>query len=147
MSTHTATAQAHPNIAFIKYWGNRDNALRIPSNGSISMNLEELFTRTTVSFQPSLALDELVLNGREVTGPGLQRVSAMLDLVRQKAHIDVRAEVVSEVHPATVPSPSCASSCAVFAIVSAVRAEGRRRAASRRCRAEACGTRRRSCAP
>jgi mevalonate pyrophosphate decarboxylase len=26
----TATAQACANIAFIKYWGNRDNALRIP---------------------------------------------------------------------------------------------------------------------
>ncbi|MCC6498860.1 MAG: diphosphomevalonate decarboxylase, partial [Anaerolineales bacterium] len=50
----TATAQAHPNIAFIKYWGNRDGALRIPMNGSISMNLDGLTTRTTVSFQPSL---------------------------------------------------------------------------------------------
>ena len=42
----TATAQSHPNIAFIKYWGNRDNELRIPSNSSISMNLDGLFTRT-----------------------------------------------------------------------------------------------------
>ena len=28
----TATAQAAPNIAFIKYWGNPDNTLRIPMN-------------------------------------------------------------------------------------------------------------------
>jgi len=34
----TAIAQASPNIAFIKYWGNRDNTLRLPANGSISMN-------------------------------------------------------------------------------------------------------------
>jgi hypothetical protein len=27
------TALANPNIAFIKYWGNRDNALRLLSMG------------------------------------------------------------------------------------------------------------------
>ncbi|MEI6290963.1 MAG: diphosphomevalonate decarboxylase, partial [Chloroflexota bacterium] len=71
MKILTATALAHPNIAFIKYWGNRDERLRLPVNGSISMNLDGLFTRTTVSFQPSLGLDELIINGHEVTGKGL----------------------------------------------------------------------------
>jgi diphosphomevalonate decarboxylase len=42
----SATAKAHPNIAFIKYWGNSNSLLRIPANGSISMNLEGLFTTT-----------------------------------------------------------------------------------------------------
>ncbi len=42
MTFATATAVAHPNIAFIKYWGNRDDSLRLPQNGSISMNLAEL---------------------------------------------------------------------------------------------------------
>ena len=60
----TATAQAFANIAFIKYWGNRDNTLRIPMNGSTSMNLDGLYTRTVVSFQPSLPFDELIINGR-----------------------------------------------------------------------------------
>jgi diphosphomevalonate decarboxylase len=35
----SVTARAHPNIALIKYWGNRDEALRLPANGSISFNL------------------------------------------------------------------------------------------------------------
>jgi diphosphomevalonate decarboxylase len=96
MSPHSTTAEAYPNIAFIKYWGNRDSSLRLPANGSISMNLDGLFTRTTVSFQPSLALDEFVLNGNEVTGHALERVTAMLDLVREKAKFRQRAEVVSE---------------------------------------------------
>lgn len=92
----TATALAHPNIALIKYWGNRDDALRVPFNGSISMNLDGLSTRTTVSFQPSLPFDELIINGREVTGKGLERVSAILDLVRTQAGQKDRAEVISE---------------------------------------------------
>lgn len=53
MTTNKATAQSSPNIAFIKYWGNRDNTYRLPSNSSISMNLDGLFTRTTVSFTAS----------------------------------------------------------------------------------------------
>jgi len=120
----TATAQAHPNIAFIKYWGNRDSALRLPSNGSISMNLGGLFTRTTVSYQPSLALDELVINGHEVAGKGLQRVSAILDEVRRKAGIESKAEVISENNfPSGAGIASSASAFAALALA-ATRAAG-----------------------
>jgi diphosphomevalonate decarboxylase len=124
MAAHSATAQAHPNIAFIKYWGNRDSTLRLPANGSISMNLDGLFTRTTVSFQPSLALDEFVLNGREMTGHALERVTAMLDLVRQKAGLKNRAEVVSENNfPTGAGIASSASAFAALAL-SASKAAG-----------------------
>ena len=58
----TVTAIAHPNIALIKYWGNRDPVLRIPANGSISMNLDGLQTRTTVTFDAGLAKDQITLN-------------------------------------------------------------------------------------
>jgi diphosphomevalonate decarboxylase len=71
------TAQANPNIAFIKYWGNRDNTLRLPMNGSISMNLDGLYTRTTVSFQAPLPFDELIVNGHEVTGAGWRGRSSL----------------------------------------------------------------------
>jgi diphosphomevalonate decarboxylase len=109
----TATAVACPNIALIKYWGNRDDALRVPSNGSISMNLDGLSTRTTVSFQPSLPFDELIINGREVTGKALERVSEILDLVRAQAGIKDKAEVISE---NDFPSGAgIASSAAAFA--------------------------------
>ena len=92
----TATAQAFANIAFIKYWGNRNNTLRLPMNGSISMNLDGLYTRTTVSFQPSLPYDELIINGHEVMGAGLDRISYILDIIRGMANIYERAEVMSE---------------------------------------------------
>jgi diphosphomevalonate decarboxylase len=83
----TATAQACANIAFIKYWGNRDNDLRLPVNGSISMNLDGLFTRTTVTFSASLPTDSLLINSKPVSGKGLERVSRILDLVRETAGI------------------------------------------------------------
>ncbi|MBI5946423.1 MAG: diphosphomevalonate decarboxylase [Chloroflexi bacterium] len=119
MSTHTATAISHPNIAFIKYWGNRDNALRLPVNGSISMNLDGLFTRTTVSFQPSLPFDELIINGHEVAGKGLTRVSYILDLVREMAGIKANAEVMSENNfPAGAGIASSAAAFAALALAS-----------------------------
>ncbi len=113
----SVTAQAFPNIAFIKYWGNRDDALRLPSNGSISMNLDGLFTRTTVSFQPSLPFDELIVNGREVAGPALERVSFVLDLVRNMAHIEDHAEIMSENNfPSGAGIASSASAFAALAL-------------------------------
>ncbi|MBA4380288.1 MAG: diphosphomevalonate decarboxylase [Anaerolinea sp.] len=113
MSTKIATGVACANIALIKYWGNRDSALRIPANGSLSMNLDGLFTRTTVNFQPSLALDELIINEREVTGKGLERVSAILDEVRTSAGLRAKAEVTSENNFPT--GAGIASSAAAFA--------------------------------
>jgi diphosphomevalonate decarboxylase len=116
---HSSTALAHPNIAAIKYWGNRDEALRLPANGSISINLDRLFTRTTVSFQPSLPFDELIINGHEATGPALERVSLMLDLVRQTAGIQERAEIVSENNfPSGAGVASSASAFAALALAS-----------------------------
>jgi diphosphomevalonate decarboxylase len=113
----TATAQSHPNIAFIKYWGNRDNTIRLPVNGSISMNLDGLSTRTTVSFQPSLPFDELIINGHEVTGAGLGRVSYILDIVRGMADIHDRAEVMTENNfPSGAGIASSASAFAALAL-------------------------------
>src|SRR3972149_11927651 len=115
----TFTALAHPNIAFIKYWGNRDNALRLPSNGSISMNLDGLFTRTIVSFQPSLPFDELIINGYAVMGKGLERISYILDLVRVMAGIEIKAEVMSENNfPAGAGIASSAAAFAALALAS-----------------------------
>ncbi len=91
-----ATALAHPNIALIKYWGNRNHALKLPLNTSFSMNLEELSTKTEVVFHPSLKADQLILN-REKSSPNAQtRVSRFLDKVRALAGIRTFAEVKSE---------------------------------------------------
>lgn len=96
MAINTATSVACANIAFIKYWGNRDHDLRIPVNGSFSMNLEGLSTQTQVSFCDDLLQDQLILNEKEISGAGLQRVSQILGEVREKTGILLHAEVISE---------------------------------------------------
>jgi diphosphomevalonate decarboxylase len=95
MSDRSATGVACANIAFIKYWGNRDHELRLPSNGSISMNLDGLFTRTRLTFDPALAHDKLVIDGQAQAGPALQRVTALLDRVRNLALVTCFAQVES----------------------------------------------------
>jgi len=112
-----ATALANPNIAFIKYWGNRDQELRLPVSGSISMNLDGLFTRTTVTFSASLETDSLRINERAVFGPGLDRVTHMLDLIRALAKIDQYAEVSSRNNfPSGAGIASSASAFAALAL-------------------------------
>ncbi len=122
----SCTALAHPNIAFIKYWGNRDNALRLPANGSISMNLDGLFTRTTVTWNETRLTgnDTLALNGSSVTGKGLERVSDFLDLIRGLAGFNLRATVASENNfPSGAGIASSASAFAALAMA-ASRAAG-----------------------
>jgi diphosphomevalonate decarboxylase len=106
-------AIAHPNIAFIKYWGNRDETLRIPLNGSISMNLDGLETQTSVDFSVSSNSDSLTINEKPVSGPGLKRVSLFLDLVRQMSGKKEFARVVSRNNFPT--GTGIASSAAAFA--------------------------------
>ena len=59
------------------------------------MNLGGLFTRTRVTFDNALQCDELVLDEQTRTGAALQRVSAMLDLVRRFAGLSCYACVQS----------------------------------------------------
>jgi diphosphomevalonate decarboxylase len=115
--TSSATALAHPNIAFIKYWGNRNDSLRLPANGSISMNLEGLETRTTVMFSDLLKDDLLTINGQPVSGTGLLRVSAFIDLVRQMAGVNKATEVNSASNfPLEAGIASSASAFAALAL-------------------------------
>jgi mevalonate pyrophosphate decarboxylase len=64
MFTNTVTGIAHPNIAFFEYWGNRNNTLRLSSNSSISINLDSLYTRITVSFYLSYTFLVLIYKQR-----------------------------------------------------------------------------------
>jgi diphosphomevalonate decarboxylase len=63
---HAATAEAHPNIALVKYWGKRDGPGNVPATPSLSITLDALTTRTRVSFEPTTRKRTVVLNGAAV---------------------------------------------------------------------------------
>ena len=90
-----ATAIAGSNIAFVKYWGNLDDALNIPMNGSISMTLDAAHTITTVEFHPDLPADELAINGQLADEAAVKRASAHLDHIRNLARKFWPARIIS----------------------------------------------------
>ena len=53
------TAVACSNLALIKYWGKVDFEKRLPTNDSLSVNLDNLTTTTTVDFSARYKKDLL----------------------------------------------------------------------------------------
>lgn len=88
----TATACAGINIALIKYWGKADASKNLPAVGSISLTLDDLITRTTVTFDPALDRDHFTLDAVTREDP---RVIAVLDAIRAIAGLNHRARVKS----------------------------------------------------
>ena len=113
MEIGKATAVACSNVPFVKYWGNRDNALRLPANSSLSMNLGGLVTKTTVTFDQRLERDEVVIDGQPAEGPARARVATHLDLLRRQAGLRAAAHVVS--HSNFPAGTGIASSASAFA--------------------------------
>ena len=84
-----ATATAHANIALVKYWGKRDDALLLPQAGSLSVALDRLLTTTTVELGADE--DSFELDGKPARPGELSRARALLDA----AGISQRARIVS----------------------------------------------------
>lgn len=80
-----ATAKANVNIALIKYWGKRDEELILPTNNSLSLTLDGLYTTTTVQFKEELTEDVFTLDGEKVTGVAFKRVTEFLNIIRKEA--------------------------------------------------------------
>ncbi|MBI4991025.1 diphosphomevalonate decarboxylase [Candidatus Gottesmanbacteria bacterium] len=113
------TAIAPANIAFIKYWGKKDEVLRLPSNGSISMNLSGLTTTTTVEFSKSYKKDLVTIDGL-VKADEEKRVIEHLDRIRNMAGIFQKAKVVSlNSFPASTGLSSSASGFAALTLSAA----------------------------
>lgn len=117
MSEKRATAIASPNIAFIKYWGDRDPALRLPANASLSMTLASLQTETTVIFDDRLESDQIEIDGSPVAEKAANRVKLHLDLIRTLSGDPAFASIRSESNFPT--GAGIASSASAFAALSA----------------------------
>lgn len=89
-----ATAIAPSNIAFTKYWGRKDEVLRLPENGSVAMCLSNLLTTTTVEFSPNFKKDQVIIDGKSIEEEAL-RVIKHLDRISKLANFDYKAKVVS----------------------------------------------------
>jgi diphosphomevalonate decarboxylase len=123
MPSRQATAVACANIAFIKYWGNRDEKLRLPANSSLSMNLAGLETETTVEFSAGWDHDEVFIGGEQQNGPARERVVLQLDLIRARAGLNLRARVSSRNNfPSGTGIASSASAFAALTLAAAAAA-------------------------
>lgn len=91
-----ATAVAPSNIAFTKYWGRKDEILRLPIHGSISMTLSNLLTTTTVEFSEKYKTDQIIINKGIQEVDETKRVVKHLDRIRNIAKISLKAKMVSD---------------------------------------------------
>ena len=101
-----ATAFAPVNVAAIKYWGKADADLRLPANSSLSVNLTNFGTTTTVEWDKNLTAD--IADNRMVEH---------LDRVREIAKFNLKARVETKNNfPASVGLSSSASGMAALTL-------------------------------
>lgn len=110
------TAIAPANIAFIKYWGKKNDELRIPANSSFSMSLDKCLTTTTVEFDKKYKNDSFEIIGQKINEKEISRVSFYLERFRKLAKTNLFAKVVSK--NSFPKSSGIASSASGFAALS-----------------------------
>lgn len=88
--------RAHTNIAFIKYWGKENEELIIPQNNSLSLTLDAFYTDTKVTFDADLVGDVLFIDGDIQDEKALKKAQVILDLVRERAGIELPAKIESK---------------------------------------------------
>jgi diphosphomevalonate decarboxylase len=92
-----ATSVTNSNIALTKYWGKRDKKLMLPNNGSISMTLDGLNTKTTVEFDKKYDKDIFILNGEDLKeGRAYDEAVDVLNIIREMAGISDKAKIAAD---------------------------------------------------
>lgn len=88
-------ARAYTNIALIKYWGKKDEALILPMNNSLSLTLDAFYTETSITFAEDFAEDRFFLDGIEQSAAATKKISAFLDMIRSEADCPLYASIDS----------------------------------------------------
>lgn len=112
MEKQTATAHACANIALIKYWGKRDEALFLPTKSSLSISLKQLQTTTTITRSP-MAHDEILLDGNPAPDAFTHAIRDFLTYFR--AAYRIRNYFIIKTHNSFPTSAGLASSASGFA--------------------------------
>ena len=83
MISEAITAFAPANIALVKYWGKRDSELNLPVTDSLSIDLGDLGTETSIEYSPD-GRDYVILNGNvlDLNDPFAVKVINFIDLFR-----------------------------------------------------------------
>lgn len=110
------TAISTPNIALIKYWGNRNDAFRLPAADSLSMTLDTPTVKITVDHAERLAVNS---SNKTMTDKDTARFEKTLDLMKAYlktlGHDDALPKSLSITIDSNVPPAiGLASSAAVF---------------------------------
>lgn len=112
----SVTARSTPNIALIKYWGNRDDELRLPAADSLSMTLNGPHVDITVDHASTL---HVISRNKEMTQKDLTRFTKHIDLMKRYLGEIGRSDVFPESLAISIdshipPAIGLASSAAVF---------------------------------
>ncbi|MCP3678908.1 MAG: diphosphomevalonate decarboxylase [Gammaproteobacteria bacterium] len=105
---------APSNIALVKYWGKRDEALRLPVTPSLSLSLADRGTSSRITLIDS-AHDKVSLNGKVIAAdhPIMKRVVTFLDYFRFEHNYHYHLDTVNNIPVAA----GVASSASAFAAV------------------------------
>ena len=115
------TAQSSPNIALIKYWGNRDNTLRLPAADSLSMVLD--FPTVQAHIEPATTFTVRSYDHAGIEKPqneaSMQRLKKHWELSKQFLESigqsqGIPQEVSITIRSGIPPAIGIASSAAVF---------------------------------
>jgi len=115
------TARSTPNIGLIKYWGNRNNELRLPMANSSSITLDSPSVEVTIDHSDKFSLQSFNPDGSimELTEKNVERFQKHLELIKRYlkqlgATNAIPSSISTTIHSAIPLGIGLASSSAVF---------------------------------